>query len=102
MEEDNNPIQENGASQNVNQNNNGVKKVNTYGVISFIFSLVGLLIAGLPCGIVALITGIIGLVKFNKATEKLKGFAIAGILIRVFDIVAVLLNVVLQVMQLTA
>ncbi len=35
MEEDNNPIQENGASQNVNQNNNGVKKVNTYGVISY-------------------------------------------------------------------
>ena len=102
MEEDNNPIQENGASQNVNQNNNGVKKVNTYGVISFIFSLVGLLIAGLPCGIVALITGIIGLVKFNKATEKMKGFAIAGIVIGVFDIVAVLLNVVLQVMQLTA
>ena len=44
MEENNNPIQENG----VNQNNNGVKKVNVYGLISFIFALVGLLIAGLP------------------------------------------------------
>lgn len=55
MEENNNPIQENG----VNQNNNGVKKANVYGLISFIFALVGLLIAGLPCGIVALITGII-------------------------------------------
>lgn len=43
MEENNNPIQENG----VNQNNNGVKKANVYGLISFIFALVGLLIAGL-------------------------------------------------------
>ena len=96
MEENNNPIQENG----VNQNNNGVKKVNVYGLISFIFALVGLLIAGLPCGIVALITGIIGLVKFNKETEKLKGFAIAGIVIGVFDIVAVVLNIILQIIEL--
>ena len=102
MEENNNPIQENGVNQNVNQNNNGAKKVNAFGLISFIFSLVGLLVAGLPCGIVALITGIIGLVKFNKETEKLKGFAIAGIVIGVFDVVAVSLNVVLQVMQLAA
>ena len=31
MEENNNPIQENG----VNQNNNGVKKANVYGLISW-------------------------------------------------------------------
>ena len=38
--------------------------------------------------------------KFNKETEKLKGFAIAGIVIGVFDIVAVVLNIVLQIIEL--
>ena len=101
MEENNNPIQETGT-QNENQNNNVGKRANVFGLISFVFALIGLLIAGLPCGVVALITGIIGLVKFDKETEKLKGFAIAGIVIGVFDIVAVVLNIVLQIIELTA
>lgn len=113
MEEDNNPIQEVGtktveqnagqssSGQTTNQTNSGVsKKVNGSALASFIFSLVGLIIAGLPCGIVAIITGILGLVKFNKETEKFKWMAIVGIIVGVADVVLVTLNIILQVMQL--
>ena len=111
MEEDNNPIKEMGTKTmepNVGQSSGGqtsqansvAKKVNGSALASFIFSLVGLVIAGLPCGIVAIITGILGLVKFNKETEKFKWMAIVGIIVGVADVVLVTLNIILQVMQL--
>lgn len=90
MEENNNPI------QGTETNNGGAKKVNNLALISFIFSLVGLIVAGLPCGIVALITGIMGLVKFKPETEKFKWMAIVGIVIGVADAVLVTINIVLQ------
>ncbi len=102
MEGDNNPIKEvgNGSLQDsLQQNNNqGVnsKKVNNCALLSFIFSLVGLIVAGLPCGIVAVITGIIGLVKFNPSTEKSKWMAVTGLIIGVVDIVFVIIAIVLQ------
>lgn len=102
MEENYNPIQENGSvsQENMgNTTNQGAKKANTPALLSFIFSLVGLLIAGLPCGIVAVVTGIIGIVKFNKETEKFKWMAIVGIIVGVLDVVAVLLNTILTVME---
>ena len=106
MEENNNPIQEMGTKVKENpaqvntQSGVTTKKVNTSGLISFIFSIVGLFFAGLPCGIVALITGITGLVKFNKETEKFKWMAIVGIVIGVADVVLVSLNIILQASQL--
>lgn len=85
MEENNNPIQENGTQAN---QNNGVKKQNPMGIVSLVFSLVGLIIAAIPAGLVALITGIIGVTKFDSATQKGKGLAIAGIVIGVIDIIS--------------
>ena len=79
----------------VNQNT-GVKKQNSMALTSFIISLVGLLVAGLPCGIVAIITGIVGLVKFKPEAEKGKGFAIAGLVIGVIDAVLVIINIFIQ------
>ena len=46
------------------------KRFNNYALASFILSLVGLLVAGIPCGIAAFVTGILGLVKFNPEKEK--------------------------------
>lgn len=75
-----------------NEENKDVKKKNnSFSVTSFVFSLVGLLVAGFPCGVAAVITGIMGLVKFKPEEEKGKGMAIAGIIIGIIDIVAVLL-----------
>ena len=67
------------------------KKNNALALTSMILSLVGLIIFGLPCGIAAIITGIIGLVKFNPETEKGKGMAIAGIAVGAVDIVSVII-----------
>ncbi len=97
MDENNNPIQESGV--NSNTVNNGAKKVNTMGLISFIFSLVGLLVAGLPCGVVALITGIMGIVKFDSEKEKFKWMAIVGLVVGIIDIIAVIANIVINMSQ---
>ena len=66
-------------------------------IVSFVFSLIGLLIAAMPCGLVALITGIIGVAKFDPAKNSGKGLAIAGIIIGAIDIIAGILNIALQI-----
>ncbi len=63
------------------------KQNNKMALASFILSLVGLIIAGIPCGIAAVVTGGIGLSKFNPDTEKNKWMAIFGIVLGIVDIV---------------
>ena len=65
------------------------KQVNPMAVASIILSVVGLIIAGIPCGIAAVITGIIGLVKFDSEKQKLKWIAIIGIIIGAADVILV-------------
>ena len=67
------------------------KKLNICGLLSFIFSLVGLLILGLPLGIAAVVLGIVGIVKFNPDTQKCKWMAITGTAVGAVDVVFVLL-----------
>ena len=94
MDENNNPIQEPGVQ---NTQNSGGKKQSAVCIVSFVFALIGLLIAALPCGLVALITGIIGVAKFDPAKNSGKGLAIAGIIIGAIDIIAGILNIALQI-----
>lgn len=75
------------------ENNSVQKKINPCALVSFIFSLVGIIVAGLPCGIVATITGIIGLVTFKEETQKGKGFAIAGLVIGIIDVVIMVIYI---------
>ena len=100
MEENNNPIQEPGVKKEEytaqTTQNVGQRKQNSMALASFIIALVGLIVAGLPCGIVAIILGIVGLVKFDATKEKGKGFAIAGLVIGVIDVIAVVLNIIIQ------
>lgn len=104
MNEDNNPIQEMGVkteeannetTQNVEQ-----KKVNNMALLSFIFSLIGLIVAGLPCGMVALITGIMGIAKFDSEKDKCKWMAIVGIVVGIFDIVSVMVSTFIRASKL--
>lgn len=64
------------------------KQNNKNALASFILSLVGIIIAGIPCGIAAVVTGGIGLAKFNPNTEKNKWMAIFGLVLGIVDIVA--------------
>jgi len=56
-------------------------------VISFLLAILGLLVAGIICGSVAVVCGVISI---NK-NRKLKALAILGIIIGFIDIIAVLL-----------
>ena len=67
------------------------KKLNICGLLSFIFSLVGLLILGLPLGIAAVVLGIIGITKFDPTTQKYKWMAITGTAVGAADAIFVLL-----------
>ena len=110
MEEENNPIKNVGENNEVNQNeqakneekvyqaeviNQNVntrkysKKANPYALASFICSMVGLIIFGMPCGIAAIVTGILGLIKFDSEKESGKWMAIVGLVVGIFDAVIV-------------
>lgn len=87
-------MEENQNSQQpevINSQNTVMKKNNACGMVSFIFSLIGIVIAGLPCGIVALITGIIGLTTFKPEKEKNKWQAITGLALGAVEIVIMLM-----------
>ena len=70
-------------------------KFNGVAIASFVCSLVGLFYFTFPCGVAALITGIIGVVKFDKNKEKGKWMATVGIILGAIEILFYLLVVVL-------
>ena len=68
--------------------NNSDKKSGAFGIVSFVCSIVGLLIAGVIFGPLAIVFGIIGMIN-----RKLKGLAIAGLVIGVIDLIVGILLV---------
>lgn len=67
------------------------KKNNGMALTSFILGLVGLLIAGIPCGVCAIIFGGVGMAKFNPETQKNKWMAITGIILGIVDVIGAIL-----------
>lgn len=63
------------------------KKFNTVSIVSIVFCIVGIFVAGLPCGIVAVITGIIGTATFKADKEKGRWMAITGLIIGVLEVI---------------
>ena len=74
----NNPPPQNNYTQPKSNESNGSE---VWGIVAFICGLVGLLVFPIPFGVVALIFGAVGV---NK---KLKGLAIAGVILGFIDIV---------------
>ena len=70
------------------------KTMNSFALVSFICSLVGLAVCGLPLGIAALITGIKALTDFKPETENNKWMAIFGLILGIVDIVCVVIYLV--------
>lgn len=66
-------------------------KINSYALASFICSLVGLLVCGLPLGIAAIITGVYGLNSFKAEKEKCKWMAVTGLALGIIDVVCVII-----------
>jgi len=66
---------------------------NTMAILSLVFSVLGLLVAGLPLGIISVCFGATALNHLKSfPEEKGKGLAIAGIALGAFDIIAVVIQ----------
>ncbi len=67
------------------------KKNNICALLSFIFCIIGIFVAGLPCGIMATILGIIGITGFNKEKENNRWMGITGLCVGIFEIVIMII-----------
>lgn len=65
------------------------KKLNGYAMASFICSIVGLVVFGMPLGLAAIVTGINGIREFDKETQNNKWMAIVGLVIGIIDVIFV-------------
>ena len=87
-----------GSSNQSTVNGSGVVNskagtTNTMAILSLVFSVLGLLIAGLPLGIISVCFGATALNHLKSfPEEKGKGLAIAGIALGAFDIIAVVIQ----------
>ena len=90
------------VNENTEANMNEEKSLNICALLSFIFSLVGLLVLPIPLGIAAVALGIVGIVKFDKEKQKYKWMAIAGLCIGAFDIVFSIISIIISAAALTA
>lgn len=74
-------------------NNNSVLKTEGLGLVGFISGLVGLFIASIPLGLIAVIFGGISLSKIKRQSQRFKGkgFAIASIILGIIDVVAMII-----------
>ena len=80
------PAQTNTTQQTGTQ----ASKMNPYALASFICSLVGLLVCGLPLGIAAIITSVNANSTFKPETENNKWMATFGMVLGIIDIVCVI------------
>lgn len=65
------------------------KKMNHYAIASFVCSIIGLFVCGMPLGLAAIITGINGLREFDEGTQNNRWMAIAGLIIGIIDVIFV-------------
>lgn len=73
------------------------KKFNKLGIVSFVFCIIGIFVAGLPCGLVAMITGIIGTATFKAEKEKGRWMAITGLVAGIIEVIVMALYIALQI-----
>ena len=66
------------------------KKFSGKAIAGFVLSLVGLFIAGLPCGILGIIFCSNGLKESSSGEYRGKGLSIAGLVISIIDIVLIM------------
>lgn len=78
------------------------KKFNKVSVASLVFCIIGIFVAGLPCGLIAMVTGIIGTATIKSEKEKGRWMAITGLVVGVIEIIAMALYIVAQASGLIA
>jgi hypothetical protein len=79
------------ANQSIpSQNNPEIPKIEGLGLAGFITGLVGLFVASIPLGVIAVVLGAVSLSRIKKYPQRYKGkgFAIASMILGIVDIVA--------------
>ena len=56
-------------------------------IVGFVLSLIGIIVAAIPCGIIGVIFASLGLKEVDMEDCKGKGLAISGMIISIIDIV---------------
>lgn len=85
--ETNNQLQTNQPTPNTQST---VKKFSGAAIAGFVLSLVGIIVAGIPCGVLGIIFSAAGMSETKNQEKRGKGLAIAGLVISIIDIVLVL------------
>lgn len=99
VEQNNNVVQQqpvNNTQQNVNNVvQGGTKKTNGLAVTSFVCAMVGIVVAGLIMGILAICFGAVGLSRSKYFPEESgKGFAITGIVVGIIEVIIMIIYIV--------
>ena len=79
------------ASTENTANVNNEKKVNVSCLLSFIFSMVGILCFGMFMGLAATILGIVGLTTFKPDTQQYKWMGVTGLAVGAVEFVVMTL-----------
>lgn len=89
-------------TQNMNSSSGQTenKKLNICCLLSFIFAMIGIIVYGFFCGIIATILGIIGVATFKPQSQKAKGLGIAGLAVGAVEFVVMGLIVFSSVVSL--
>lgn len=61
-------------------------KKSSWALISFIASFIGIFILGLFCGTIAVITGVVGLITFDKTLHTNKWQAMIGLILGAIEV----------------
>ena len=88
------PAKEKPATNSVPQS----KKIEGFGLIGFITSIAGLIVAGIPLGILSIVFGILGITRVAKHPERRmgQGFGIAAIVIGFIAIVGAIIVLMMK------
>jgi hypothetical protein len=79
-------------SRELNKAENSGVKATGFAITSFILGVIGLFVFGIPLGILAVVFGGIALSRYKKnPNEKLKGLAIAGLIIGIIAIIGAII-----------
>ena len=73
------------------------KKLSMKALVGFIVAMAGIFIAAIPCGIVGLVFSCKGMKETENSNLRGRGFAIAGLVVSILDIIFGVISVIMMI-----